>query len=464
MAHGSHLGGSSGIPPDLLQQIIDAGLADDRMGMAGQKARTGASLFGTPGAQGMNVGGTYRAASPLEHLSTAMSRILGGKMQRDAHGEMEGLLGQKAAGRRAMGQAQAGLFAPPTAEAMNAPEPPAFSPPDFAAPGLGFGVDSINETPARALARAMDERSRLGGMAALSGDPAIAASGQGLLADARTLGAQQFEGQQNKAKLALDTRKMDADEAARAAEAAYRTATLTETTRSHRASEALARGAQEQDAWQTVPDPMGGGFLQWNRKTGEFRTIAPGSKPPGAGQPAGPLPGLPGKPTEDQRKKVLGASESISQLDMAIGALEKAPGAYGGVGNFVAGLAESAGGTPVQSLTARRYSPDELRVKNYVSNVVSKIINERAGANVTLREELRQKFLPQDTDGLGQAKQKLGDLRAMMASTYEAQGSGLVPSPNAGADAPPAPGAVKTKSGRWAVQNAQGQLEYVEGQ
>jgi hypothetical protein len=231
MAHGSHLGGSTGIPPDLLQQIIDAGLSDDRMGMAGQKARTGAALFGTPGAQGMNVGGTYKAASPLEHLSTAMSRILGGKMQRDAHGEMEGLLGQKAAGRRAMGQAQAGLFAPPTAGALNAPEPPAFSPPDFAAPGLGFGVDSINETPARALARAMDERSRLGGIAALSGDPAIAASGQGLLADARTLGAQQFEGQQNKLKL-LESRQV------RDAEAAFKDRQQTEDERHNRAAEA----------------------------------------------------------------------------------------------------------------------------------------------------------------------------------------------------------------------------------
>jgi hypothetical protein len=213
MAHSSHLGGSTGIPPDLLQQIIDAGLVDDRMGMVGQKARVGASLFGTPGAQGMNVGGTYRAASPLEHASTLMSRIMGAKMQRDSHGEMEGLLGQKAAGRRAMGQAQAGLAIPPTADALNAPEPPAFSTPNFVAPDLGFGVDGVMDTPARALARAMDERSRLGGIAALSGDPAIAASGQGLLADARTLGAQQFEGQQNKAKL-LEQRGLREDERA----------------------------------------------------------------------------------------------------------------------------------------------------------------------------------------------------------------------------------------------------------
>jgi hypothetical protein len=256
MAHGSHLGGSTGIPPDLLQQIIDAGLSDDRMGMAGQKARTGASLFGTPGAQGMNVGGTYKAASPLEHLSTAMSRILGGKMQRDAHGEMEGLLGQKAAGRRAMGQAQAGLFSPPTAEALNAPEPPAFAAPNFASPDFGL-VDGVNETPARALARAMDERSRLGGIAALSGDPAIAASGQGLLADARTLGAQQFEGQQNKAKL-LESRALREDERAfrsgeRADERAWREEQAN-TDRSFREEQArLDRGARA-DAAQAARD------------------------------------------------------------------------------------------------------------------------------------------------------------------------------------------------------------------
>jgi hypothetical protein len=270
MAHGSHLGGSTGIPPDLLQQIIDAGLSDDRMGMAGQKARLGASLFGTPGAQGMNVGGTYKAASPFEHLSTAMSRILGGKMQRDAHGEMEGLLGQKAAGRRAMGQQVAGLAIPPTAEALNAPAPPAFQPPNFVAPDLGAFMDGVNETPARALARAMDERSRLGSTAALSGDPAIAASGQGLLADARTLGAQQFEGQQNKMKL-LESRQT------RDAEASFRDRQQTEVERSNLAREKIL----------STPKPAGmggmgghGAFLPPDDTEAIADAIARGDLPP----------------------------------------------------------------------------------------------------------------------------------------------------------------------------------------
>jgi hypothetical protein len=243
MAHGSHLGGSTGIPPDLLQQILDAGVADDRMGMVGHKVQRGAALLGTPGAQGMNVGGTYKAASPLEHLSTAMSRMLGAKMQRDAHGEMEGLLGQKIAGRRAMGEAQAGLFTPPTAEALNAPEPPAFQAPNFVQPDLGFGVDGVTETPARALARAMDERSRLGGIAALSGDPAIAASGQGLLADARTMGAQQFETAQNKTRLLENRATREAErefrQGERADERAWREA---------QAAEARAFQAQQAEA------------------------------------------------------------------------------------------------------------------------------------------------------------------------------------------------------------------------
>lgn len=203
-----------------LQQMIDAGLVDDRAEILAQQIRRGQGMMQTPGAQGMQVGGTYRAASPLEHAATAMSRILGGRMVKGAEKDYEAGLATKRAGREAFAQQQAGLFAPPSAEALNAPDAPAFTAPNFVQPGLGAQVDGVTETPTRALARAMEERSRLGSMAALSGDPAIAASGQGLLADARTLGAQQFEAAQNKTRLLESRAAREAEREFRAGERA----------------------------------------------------------------------------------------------------------------------------------------------------------------------------------------------------------------------------------------------------
>jgi hypothetical protein len=293
------------------------------------------------------------------------------------------------------------------------------------------GDDPSAQARAEALSRLMKQRQGYGTILALTGDRTLAPVGQGLAREGAEA-PEQIAGLMNqRAGRALQARGLEQQQgnADRAYALDQRRAGLDE--------RRLGLEGQkiDQDNWGAIADPVTGGVVMFNRKSGEVRPLGPGGGEPMKAPTGAPLPTLPGKPTEDQRKKVAGASESISQLDMAIQALDKAPGAYGGVGNFVAGLAESAGGTPVQSLTSRRYNPDELRVKNYVSNVVSKIINERAGANVTLREELRQKFLPQDTDGLDQAKQKLTDLRSMMGATYEAQGGALVPDVNPAAPA-----------------------------
>jgi hypothetical protein len=187
----------------------------------------------------------------------------------------------------------------------------------------------------------------------------------------------------------------------------------------------------DQDAWGAVADPVTGGIVMFNKKTGEVRPLGPGGGTPAPG-PAAVRPNIPGKPTEKQRNAVVESNQSITQLDMAIDALGKNPGAYGGAGNFAAGLADQMGGTPVQALTARRLQPGELQTKNFVTNVVSEIINARAGANVTLREELRQKFLPSEMDGREQALQKLQDLKAFEEVKYQTHGGGMVPAPGGG--------------------------------
>jgi hypothetical protein len=202
----------------------------------------------------------------------------------------------------------------------------------------------------------------------------------------------------------------------------------------------MERERLTQDAWGAVADPVTGGIVMFNKKTGEVKPLGPGGgQPAPAGTPSG-LPNLPGKPTEKQRNAVSTANENIAKLDMALKALDDNPGAYGGVGNYAAGLADEIGGTPVQALTSRRLKPGELQAKNFVTNVVSGIINDRAGANVTMREELRQKFLPSEMDALKAARQKLLDLKAFDATTYQTQGGGALPAPDT---APPAAGPVR---------------------
>ena len=61
----------------LIQQMAAMGISPEVMGMISHQMNRGESLQDTPMAQGRQVGNTYVASSPLEHLSTAMRKIQG---------------------------------------------------------------------------------------------------------------------------------------------------------------------------------------------------------------------------------------------------------------------------------------------------------------------------------------------------------------------------------------------------
>jgi hypothetical protein len=82
----------------LLQQI--AGTPEEQE-MLGQEAQIGLGMLNTPGAQGMNVGGTYVASNPVEHLSVALQRAMGAKQYRGAQDEMMGNIAKQGAARSA---------------------------------------------------------------------------------------------------------------------------------------------------------------------------------------------------------------------------------------------------------------------------------------------------------------------------------------------------------------------------
>ncbi|WP_242394856.1 hypothetical protein [Anaeromyxobacter oryzisoli] len=119
MDHSMHGGGFPALPPatnpgddDLyaliqnadpatLQSMIDAGLVPGRMGVEQQMMGMGQGLAETPTPQGRQVGNTYVAASPIEHLSAALRQGIGAQMQHKAMQEQSGLIGQQGAGRLA---------------------------------------------------------------------------------------------------------------------------------------------------------------------------------------------------------------------------------------------------------------------------------------------------------------------------------------------------------------------------
>lgn len=110
--------------PEGMQALMDSGLMDERLGMAGQQMKMGAGQFGAPSAAGQNVGGTYVAANPLEHVATAMTRAMGLKQMQGAQDSQAQILARAmdAKNRLARGMALQGQ------PMMGPEEPPTFGP------------------------------------------------------------------------------------------------------------------------------------------------------------------------------------------------------------------------------------------------------------------------------------------------------------------------------------------------
>ena len=110
--------------PAVMQALVASGLFNEQMGVAGQDYQQGASMFGTPSAEGRNVSGTYVAANPLEHLNTAMSRVMGANQMKDARAQQADYMKQLNDAKIRMLNAQGGPRAPRPAGGMVPPPAP----------------------------------------------------------------------------------------------------------------------------------------------------------------------------------------------------------------------------------------------------------------------------------------------------------------------------------------------------
>jgi hypothetical protein len=87
--------------PGALDQMMTGGVAPEQMGLQSEQAKRGAVLASTQTPQGLHVGGTYVASSPLEHLAAAIRQGQGLSLQKNASQAQQQALQQQKQGRLA---------------------------------------------------------------------------------------------------------------------------------------------------------------------------------------------------------------------------------------------------------------------------------------------------------------------------------------------------------------------------
>jgi hypothetical protein len=101
--------------------------------------------------------------------------------------------------------------------------------------------------------------------------------------------------------------------------------------------------------------------------------------------------------------QVQGIDAEMRTINSAIEDVKRTPSAF----SLERGVATMAGSIP-ESVRGRMDSPEERKVRAFVYNVVSKSINERAGAAQSAQELARlRSFLPAETDNAQQVQDKL---------------------------------------------------------
>jgi len=81
--------------PELLQRLAAAGMTEEQLRMLAPQLHLGMGMLQPQEAQGRNVGGTYVASSPIEHLSNAFRQMVGAKLAGGALGSERDLLAKK---------------------------------------------------------------------------------------------------------------------------------------------------------------------------------------------------------------------------------------------------------------------------------------------------------------------------------------------------------------------------------
>jgi hypothetical protein len=150
--------------------------------------------------------------------------------------------------------------------------------------------------------------------------------------------------------------------------------------------------AQMPQAGQVVETAQGPMIV--NTRTGEAAPIMAGGQP------------LPPKLSTEQSKDITAINQQRSVVDSALTLVKATPTAF----NFGRGV---AGAIPFgESIAGRTEKPAETEARAAVFNIVSKVINERAGAAQSNQEIKRlNSFLPSEYDNAKQIENKLNGFK-----------------------------------------------------
>jgi hypothetical protein len=180
----------------------------------------------------------------------------------------------------------------------------------------------------------------------------------------------------------------------------------------------------ERDQPRGVFDPERGVLVDPRTATARPVTMAqPGAQPGGApGAPLAP------KTTEAQKKELMSIDQQIMTIDGAMKGVKANPSAFSlerGAATMIGPMAETIRG--------RMDSPEQRTARSYVFNVVSKVINERAGAAQSVQELARlRSFLPAEADNAQQIEDKLKGFKTYLSDLRK----GTIPSAPAVQPAP----------------------------
>lgn len=89
----------------LIQQLVALGAIPEEQALLMRQMQQGEGMMGAPSAQGMRVGSTYVASSPMEHAAVALQRYLGQRQMAEAEKGYRGTLGEQTSGRSAAAEA-----------------------------------------------------------------------------------------------------------------------------------------------------------------------------------------------------------------------------------------------------------------------------------------------------------------------------------------------------------------------
>lgn len=209
-------------------------------------------------------------------------------------------------------------------------------------------------------------------------------------------------------------------------------------------TEGTARDAADRADWQYDAER---GVLV-NKRTGATKAAVGAD-----GQPLQP------KLTEAQKKELTSIDSQLGVISGARDAVKTTPSAF----TFKRGLATMTGPL-TESAVGRTDSEDERNARSYVFNIVSAVINERAGAAQSKQELARlRSFLPAETDGSQQINDKLNAFETYLNDKRKAYEKPVTGAKQPSSDKKDARKVVRTGTytdNRKVVEYSDGSVEY----